>query len=281
MYLTVKAPDFQSAFDMVEPIFDTVRGIIELTLGLGSMQLSSPPKPRRKVPCPSWGLGLADGVPTEYKMFFVDAENQSHTPICIGKQDVDALRTNSALTARPRAIGTLYDLLVDGLRLYSQAMDARYDYECFLGLWQLAEALTLANQHQGAKKVVCPRLAWFGQNSQGVHARHLNVILAWLYEKRNEIVHRGLHQQVTQDDVNVLKICCDSALVWLSGHVKAIPTVGHLEQFYSMKDHNDCKLDTLGKVLQFVKGYRRKKVTKEKRSSGDYGDGHMWVNANK
>ena len=39
-----------------------------------------------------------------------------------------------------------------------------------------------------------------------------------LADKRNEIVHRGLLGDVTDDDLNLIKSLCEAAILWIGSH---------------------------------------------------------------
>jgi len=55
----------------------------------------------------------------------------------------------------------MLSVVVDGLRLYSQALQARLPYGRLLGFWQLAETLTLSEKSGGKTDTVCNRLVAF------------------------------------------------------------------------------------------------------------------------
>jgi len=63
---------------------------------------------------------------------------------------------------------------------------------------------------------------------------------------------------IRDEDVNVLKVCCDMALGWLSGQTKALPTTNHLDQFYVLVNHNDSNLSVLRNAMQQVRLYRKR-----------------------
>jgi hypothetical protein len=256
LMVTTKSVDFYAAWGDIEPAFDAFRGLIELTLGLGSMGWSAPQRPRHRVSCPLWAIGHSPGKEPQWLTFYVHEEDKAANPFNITQHVWDGLKHNSSISARPAPANSAQALLADGLRLYSQAMDARLNHECFLGLWQLAEAVTMANRHQGKKNVVCSRLAWFARRWRKTDASALQDCLGWLYEKRNKVVHRGLHDHVDHNDVNVLKVCCETALKWLSGRVRHVATANELEHFYRLSDASDNNLEELKRAMAHVKKER-------------------------
>jgi hypothetical protein len=270
--VSVGSHDFWSAWKKLEPAFDTLRGVIEINVNVGSTRYSSNPLPRRKVACPAWPIGIADSHP-EFANFYVPELNDNDSAYKLREIDLKWIKRSLKLIARIPDDGSLQGLLVDCLRLYSQAMDANFNHECFLSLWRLAEAMTLAERQQGSKKVVCSRLAWLGRDGSNTDWTYLRDVLDWLYKKRNEAVHRGLHTDIEDEDVNVLKICCDMSLSWLSGQAKTLPTANHLEQFYVLLNQSEAGLVAITKAVKHVKRVRsleskpKQKLVKRKKNA--------------
>ena len=260
--VSVNAADFWSAWKSVESAFDAFRGLMEVTFGLGSTRMSNPQKARRHVPCPFWVVGCAENSIAEGMAFLVGEDDKEANPFQLDVKAFGVLKRNARMTSRVANEGSLRSLLADALRLYSQAMDARFNHECLLGLWQLAEAITLAQRYQGSKKMVCTRLAFCGRFLHNLDLHCLKDSLEWLYEKRNEVVHRGLHAHVQDDDVNILKLCCEAGVTWLSRMTAQLPSENHLDYFYSWVDRSDTDLTTIATVLKRVK--RQKAASKAK-----------------
>lgn len=125
------------AVNQIETVFDTLRGLMEVTFGLGSWRIiSTRPKPRRKIPHPTWIIYQhSDNGPLATTLNTDDIETPASFEIT--KEGMNAVKQNAKLLSHMPPRNSTLSIVADGLRLYSQAMDARWTYASFLGLWQL------------------------------------------------------------------------------------------------------------------------------------------------
>lgn len=259
-FLTVRSTglDWGEAWEQIEPAFNAFRGLLEFTLGYGGWSWSSHEKPRRKIPHPMWMVAVNERGEHEPVQFLAPPYNESKL-YELQQRDYTTFKKN-ALFFKDRATGdeTLYFLLVDCLRLYAQALDEENRHRCLLGLWQLAEAITQAESSGGKTETVVKRLAWLGKRLDLVESGY-SFILTALAEKRNDIAHRGIHD-VTDRDINTLKLACEVALTWLIEHSKKLPTIAHLNHFYSWYTRGDKDIKDVGMLtdtLKFIQEIRR------------------------
>lgn len=221
---------FRAAWAGTESCFDVFRGILELPCGLWRMNISSGPHAWRRFPPPAWLMAIAPGHAAEEATFHVEPQRS------YGRQEMPSESWNmvkrcaSLLKAVPTD-GSTCGLIADSLRLYIQAMDARFRHVCLLGLWQMAERLTLASRHNGNPDLVCRRLAISG-NLWRDHAHWFTDVLKPIARKRNQVVHRGIHGDVDDMDANILKLACEKVLVWLMGAARRLREEDDIEFYY-------------------------------------------------
>ena len=129
-------------------------------------------------------------------------------------------------------------------------MDAGFHHRCLLGLWQLAEALTLARSFGGQTDKVVDHLAWHLQRVD-LKGSGLQWTLKRIAEKRNEIVHRGI-QEADLHDLNFLKLACELALIWLISQRDSLPTAASVEEFYRLRSANQQKLQAMRLCLDHM-----------------------------
>jgi len=130
-------------------------------------------------------------------------------------------------------------------------MDARFQHLCLLGFWQLAEAITHSETVGGNTDKVVARLAWHGIGI-GLKASGYRETLAVLGKKRNDIVHRGIHD-VQDDDINILKFACEVAIEWLIRIQKTLPSTAHIEHYYRLRDMNNTDLEAVRDCVAYLK----------------------------
>jgi len=128
----------------ITPAFDALRGLIELSLDFYGWRITSSEKSaRRKLPHPLWMIALKKGTPLELINFITDEDEDTATkPFKLNSTQLAGIKKNAKILRREPTPQSTLSLLADCLRLYSQAMDARFKHFCFLGFWQLAEAIT-------------------------------------------------------------------------------------------------------------------------------------------
>lgn len=249
--ISTRAPSASEAWRIVEPAFDTFRGLVEVTFSFGQSNFSSEPRARRKLPHPLWMVASNPTTEIEPFRFFTDEDPKANR-LELKPSDLENIEQNLAEHRNEPAAKSIDGLLVDTLRLYSQAMDARHNHQVFLNFWQLAEAITLADRHQGNKKVVCHRLSWLFKQLTECHAEGLEDVLDLLYEKRCKLVHHGIHHDVFDDDVNFLKFCCEVGINWLHANIQKLPTQNHLDFVFNWATANRQNIAVIRDVVAFV-----------------------------
>jgi hypothetical protein len=142
-------------------------------------------------------------------------------------------------------------VVVDALRLYSQAVEQPYTYASVLHFWQMAEALTLAEESRGDTSRVAKRLAITAQAVLGERIG-LEQFLRDVGDRRNDIVHRGLHTVVDDEALGVLRACCEACLNWIIRSAPELPSVDHIERFYTIAKETEGQRALRKEVDAFV-----------------------------
>lgn len=217
------------AFDRIEAAYDTLRGLVQYLAAQGASGWFWPEQPRRAIEWARWFLAVRPGTELIDDMFFVGAPRVRSRRFVLKDALFTALESTGP--AEPPKKGSTRELVASALRLYAQAFDLDRNYGCFTGLWQMAEAMTLAAP-RGDTDTVCQRLSFFVACSNSPRILEPRSILRALAEKRNKVVHEGRHTMIEEDDVNLLKFFCDMAIDWLVVQSTALPSVGDLRQFF-------------------------------------------------
>jgi len=150
--------------------------------------------------------------------------------------------------------GSVDSLIVDALRLYSQAMDERFKEGRFLGFWQMLETVALSGRVNGKTSKICSRVAWHGDRL-GLPGTGIKKRLEKLADKRNDLVHRGI-RNASDDDTNVLKLIAEIAVDWLQDVRGELYTKHHLDLYYQFRTAGNSSLDKRQDVLTFIKAKR-------------------------
>lgn len=255
------APIWEEAWRTIVPAFDTLRGLIEITFNLFRFKSQyikwGRRKPRAYLPHPKWMVGYLKGNPLVWIPFLVDEHSTEEITNndSLSAEALHKIKTNSQHFKNPVSRGNTISLVADCMRLYAQALDSRANALTLLGLWQLAEAITNSEGHGGKTDVVVNRLAWHSPRN-GLKGSGYRATLIKLGKKRNDIVHRGISDDIDDADINLLKLACEHALLWLLSAKGNLPTINHLEKYYRLRETNNVELEVLSDVVRIIRQER-------------------------
>jgi hypothetical protein len=252
LYISInnRALSWDRALDNISSAFDVLRGVISyITVGGAFRLFPVGVTARAKIPHPYIMIVLGGDKPQEV-MFMVD---QKINPLrfTLRKMHIDKIVAMSKEFSERSQDITLNSLCIDSLRIYAQAMDAQFSYNCFLGLWQMAEAMTISASFGGNTDEVSRRLISFGGSN--LVASGYSKAIKYFGELRNDLVHRGIHDQIHEENVDILHLACRNYFEWLMNNRQIFPTKTHLQMFYSLKDKGTADIEvTRDIVLQIL-----------------------------
>jgi hypothetical protein len=244
-----------AAWKAVEPAFETLRGLLEFSFGFGGWRISTDQRARRKVPAPEWLIARQKGIAVE-GIGFATEDQECRKLFELTATHLAILKRRAKLIRQQPEPQTSVSVIADALRLYSQAMDARFSYSCFLGLWQMAETIAMSEDEGGQTDRVVSKIAWHGEKLK-LHGSGWTNALGALGEKRNDIVHRGI-REIEDLDVNILKLACETSLAWLVQEAEALPAKCHLREFYRLRNAHPTVLDACRCSAEYVLAKRKK-----------------------
>lgn len=220
------------------PAFDAFRGLFELTFGIGEMNLSFPEKGIKcKIPHPPWIAHKLGNQPLQTTPFIID-----FYPIKdlfdISDEHMQLVKRNAAFLTKPPESNSIQSLIVDGLRIYANAMDSRYPAERLLAFWQLAEAITRVESSGGKTEKVVSRLT-LHMHRHNLPGSGYSEGLKQIAKKRNLLVHHGISNSITQYDAFILKLAVETSFIWLINSSKSLPTKLHLDKYYQAREMHD------------------------------------------
>lgn len=246
-----KGLDQNTAWENAEPVFSALRGLLEFSVGFGSGRLTigGTSEPRCQIPHPAWLFAVGADDFVHGIAFDIDDEKRSF-PFELTSERWGVLRRNAGILRNTPPTGSTQSVIADSLRLYAEAMDARFAHQSLLGFWQVGEAITLSEMVGGQTDKVAERLSWHHSKLK-LPGSGYTATLKRLGQKRNSIVHRGIHD-VGDTDVNIMKLACDIALLWLMQIRTSLPTTKHLAEFYRLRDANTAVLEALKGAVALI-----------------------------
>jgi hypothetical protein len=249
---TARGAHWTDAWRAAEPAWDAYRGLAAFALGRGTFRIIGG-GPRSAFLHPAWFLTRSEGVPLEFVEFALDYEpgRRLGGDRAIEQEKVQRFQALAVPLADEPPRGSTLEVLADCLRLYAQAMDSGQDYSCFLGLWQLAEAITVAKEDRGKTQRVAANLRMFVMFPPVGAGR----TLGYLGDRRNNMVHHGI-LEMDIEDLNILQFACERALGWLFKEWKRLPTRLHLREFYRCRTLNEAELSATAETVALIKESR-------------------------
>jgi hypothetical protein len=253
----------ENAWESVAGAFDSLRGVMEFYFGVGHGRDPYPDSPLSTFPRPNWML--VANVRGDVDLGQWEGERETRQSVTLSKSYLNGIVRDAEVVRELAAPKSTLALLADAFRLYAQAMDGRQRHDRLLGFWQMAESLVLSESFGGDTKGVCKRLSRFaGFLPNGLDTGGLPEILLGVADQRNDVVHRGLHAGVTNDQVNLLKTLCEEGLRWLVRVRTELPTQAHIEAFFSLSARYGEDLTVLTDVATVLTGTSKRQVNRGK-----------------
>jgi hypothetical protein len=228
-------PTRHVAWDRLTPAFDTLMGYLELFFSLGRHQILGDTI-RSQIRHPEWMLWRSESGDIERTFFITDADRK-RSRLKMAADDVDTLQNQSEFIREEPKSSSTAALLADAFRLYHQAMNRMHKADCFLGLWQTLEVVVRSETINADSQKIIQRTAWYTREFE-LPGSGMNHLLGELSSKRNDIVHHGFNQ-VTNEDINLLKLTCDAALMWVLRNLDKVPTKKDLDAHYKIRAAED------------------------------------------
>jgi hypothetical protein len=241
--------NLEDAWNKISPAFELLRGIFQFVTSMSKCSYNSGNIPLTSYQHPQWMLIKRPNNEIEGRKFFVDS--------CHFKKEIELNKNqyiffNDILRLfknKPDEKSTL-SVLANSLRLYSQALDAKYRYNCFLSLWQALEAISVSEFVGGSTEKIKKRIIWHTEKYKLV-GTGLKETLEVLSDKRNNLVHRGI-DNIDQDDINILKIVCETALKWIIEEHNNLKTKLHLNEFYRLRTSSEKEIEAISDCIKYI-----------------------------
>src|SRR6266511_3127031 len=246
------------AWKVAEPAWDAFRGLGAFVFGRGKFRIMGE-GPRSAVLHPAWMLTRTEGKSLQFVPFDLDYDPSRRMggDVAITQEMMQSFQEEAVPLSGQPSRGSTLGVMADCLRLYAQAMDSGQHHSCFLGLWQLAEAITVAEEDGGKTERVVARLSMFirfppvGAGSA----------LTYISRKRNRMVHHGV-LAMEMEDLNVLQLACERALAWLLIQGQKLPTRLHLREFYRCHSLSEAQLTATAETAALLLEERQRKLVK-------------------
>jgi hypothetical protein len=250
-----KAYDKSAAWRKVHEQFETLLGIFEFTLnfGINKAHHGQDNPAHTHFPRPKWVISYSDQSGPQLQWFLTEYGNYKELPTkALDDKQTLALIKNGAPFRKIAEKNSIERLIDNGLILYAQALDGRLPHARLLGLWQMAEALTLSERSGGRTDVVCNRLLVFDSLFCTCKSA-LKAALLRVAKRRNDVVHRGERYVVKENHEHTLKLAVESFLYHLIAYRKKIRTQNALEQYFNIHARNKSEFQALKDALRLTK----------------------------
>ncbi len=236
--------DYHPALSMADRRIELFRALLNFRRMYGRITLHfGMPSPLSSIP-PAKHIYIFD----EQRKYIVFAYNTPELPTSTGRLDADDVRLSIDLLKRIENIknGSLKDILIEALLLYTVALDEIRPPYAFLHLWQILEILCLKDSSTTEKEVV-KRVGGIFYNNP-----ILTDALWALYEKRNLLVHEGRIEMISSSDVNQMKGFSEAMIRSFHGLVNEFKDRREFTYFYQNLNMHAREISMRRKILRKV-----------------------------
>lgn len=251
-YVMESLQSHETGFNTIYPLF---KGVLEFSLGyLGGRIFSTHESPRAVIPHPKW---IIEEEGEKFNLLEIETDIHDDTKQLNLKIDVfNKIKKNFDIFKNKSENESTEELISVCLRQYSAAKDVKYSELAFLGYWQVAETITLVSNRKfgGNNQKVINRLSYFSKFLLK-NKIDLTYTLSQILSVRNDFVHRGEYE-LNESILNFLKYHCDVGIMWLINNRKKLPTIFHIDHFYSWNVENDKNINRMKEVIRFIENLR-------------------------
>lgn len=192
--------------------FNVLRALLELVTSDLSQRSAIEAKPCAIIPHPQTILWIDQNGKESAGQLAASTYRRPfrHT---FSQDDFDRIRSLSDSFASVVEEGSTAQVVSTALLHYGHAMDAQFNYTCFLSLWQCLEVLTLPGNKRGNTRDITSRANWILRSRRGKKLGAPKTFRE-LAQIRNRLVHEGQRKLVNAGDANVLKDIVEHILFW-------------------------------------------------------------------
>ena len=149
---------------------------------------------------------------------------------------------------------SLKSRLISTIIRYNDGLDGNVTGTSFISFWQLLEIIALADYCSPmSEKEVSSRIGVI------LNDETLRDLLSALRDRRNDLVHDGLISEFDLQDVNLIRLCCEQAILFLLNNIDSFEDEPSLDLFYKLSNKNDTDLARELKILEYLKKRRVQK----------------------
>ncbi len=216
------------AWERIRNNFSVFQGIYDYGLLQDNWSFSNSFKPKSVFNHSEWIIIEKENGKNEIGLFenYVSGKNPIIKPAII-----ERVRNLLNYVRNDASSESTKSLIYDSFRLYAQAMESLYEYNCFLNLWQLIENSCMADQMNGNTADIIKRLDVIKNEMLGQLDLDLTNTYSFLAKKRNNIVHRGI-DDVDEVDINISKVLAEACVGWLIKHEKILKSKIHIQEYF-------------------------------------------------
>jgi len=252
--IDVKANTAEEAAEKGFKIFELFRGLLNFADHYGISHYtyySGVPHPRT----------LSTMEPARVYMIFDENKNHIFDRFTIGFFDYEEKRFDSrrnklllhlirkidSLEACPLAERCLYIF-----RKYNDGLDGNVAGTSFLEFWKILELIALSDMERRRM----PEVKVANRISLLFKTEFYRDLLHALCNKRNFITHIGSLSEIDQEEINIIKGCCEVALMFLLNYANKFKDESTLACFYENLHKNNTDLERIEKVIYEIKKLR-------------------------
>jgi hypothetical protein len=146
----------------------------------------------------------------------------------------------------------LAERCLSAFRKYNDGLDGNVAGTSFLEFWKILELVALSDTEEGRM----PEIKVANRISFLFKTDFYRDLLHALCDKRNFITHIGSLPEFDQDEMNIIRKCCEVAIIFLLEYVNKFRNESTLACFYENLPKNNVDLERVEKVIYEIRKLR-------------------------
>jgi len=146
--------------------------------------------------------------------------------------------------------GSLKNRLISAIIKYSEGLDGNVTGTSFITFWQLLEIIALGDYYNLSEKEVSSRIGSIFDDKK------MRDLMNVLRDRRNYLVHKGAIWEFDLDEINLIRSCCESAILFLFNNIANFEDEPSLDLFYTTVNKNAVDLERQKRILDYVRSRR-------------------------
>jgi len=246
--ISAKTTNEKLAYQRGHEVFELFRGILNFADRLGTFTFQFG-RPQTLSQIPPAKLAVVFDERKEMKGYWITEGPFEYRHLSLESAKLDFA---SELFGKMNALrdGSMKNRLISAITKHSEGLDGNVTGTSFITFWQVLEIIALGDYYNLSEKEVSSRIGSI------FHDQKMRDLMDVLRDRRNYLVHKGAIWEFDLEEINLLRSCCEPAILFLFNNIANFEDEPSLDLFYTTVNKSTVDLERQKKILDYVIGGR-------------------------